>query len=100
MGLGSYTDLASFKERRQQLRTRLDSLSLHLRKLSGTKPAFRAFVESALREAGREAEGFTELPRGAALLHFEDRSTCRRALAVLQAKVDSGTSGFRCCSCT
>jgi len=95
VGLGSYTDLASFKERRQQLRTRLDSLSLHLRKLSGTKPAFRAFVESALREAGREAEGFTELPRGAALLHFEDRSTCRRALAVLQAKVDSGTSGFR-----
>jgi len=95
VGLGCYTDLASYRERRQQLRTRLDSLSLHLRKLSGTKAAFRAFVEATLREAGREAEGYTELPRGAAILQFHDRNTSRKALALLQAKVDSGTSGFR-----
>jgi len=95
VGLACYQDLSELKFLRQELRKRMDQQTLHLRKLSGSKAAFKTFVEETIEAGGQEMLDYQTLPRGVSLVTFPTRRTALEALTLLQSQLDTPAPHFR-----
>jgi hypothetical protein len=115
LGIGLNEQVDNFKEKRVQLRVRMDGCSLHLRlrprgagrppQLAGSKwmaagrgaAEWRRWVEGELARAELPAAEWLELGRGRALLRLESRAVARQALELLAAQEDTAASagGYR-----
>ena len=91
----SLQDISELKSERLALRKRMDGQTLHLRKFSGSRANFQAFVEETIREGGQEIQDFHNLARGVSLITFETRRTALEALLLLQTQLDTQESPFR-----
>ena len=91
----SLQDISELKSERLALRKRMEGQTLHLRKLSGSRANFQAFVEETIREGGQEIQDFHNLARGVSLVTFETRRTALEALLLLQTQLDTQASPFR-----
>jgi len=94
-GIACYQDISEFKSLRQELRKRMDSQTLHLRKLSGSRAAFQTFVEETIKAGGQEIKDYHTLHRGVSLVTFPTRRSALEALALLQAQLDTEAPQFR-----
>ena len=92
---GVWQDLSVLKFLRQELRKRMDQQTLHLRKLSGSKAAFKTFVEETIEAGGQEMLDYQTLPRGVSLVTFPTRRTALEALTLLQSQLDTPAPHFR-----
>ena len=92
---GLWQDLSELKFLRQELRKRMDQQTLHLRKLSGSKAAFKTFVEETIEAGGQEMLDYQTLPRGVSLVTFPTRRTALEALTLLQSQLDTPAPQFR-----
>ena len=91
----SLQDISELKSERLALRKRMEGQTLHLRKFSGSRANFQAFVEETIREGGQEIQDFHNLARGVSLITFETRRTALEALLLLQTQLDTQASPFR-----
>ena len=73
----------------------MDSQTLHLRKLSGSRAAFQTFVEETIKAGGQEIKDYHTLHRGVSLVTFPTRRTALEALTFLQAQLDTEAPQFR-----
>jgi len=95
VGIACYQDISELKSERLALRKRMEGQTLHLRKFSGSRANFQAFVEETIREGGQEIQDFHNLARGVSLITFETRRTALEALLLLQTQLDTQESPFR-----